>query len=145
MTIRLPDRIAGMRYASVFPVPVPASTIRCLRSAIASSTASAICICPGRYSYFECQRDRMPFFEKNCLAFSALAGAATTFLFFQSRRKRLEQGQIRRIRVDAIFRMPLHRDCKSLIGALDRFDDAVGCNRRFDEPLADMRDGLVMP
>ena len=28
MTIRLPDRIAGMRYASVLPVPVPASTIR---------------------------------------------------------------------------------------------------------------------
>ena len=27
-TTRLPERIAGTRYASVFPVPVPASTMR---------------------------------------------------------------------------------------------------------------------
>ena len=34
-TTRLPERIAGTRYASVLPVPVPASTIRCFFSASA--------------------------------------------------------------------------------------------------------------
>ena len=43
ITTRLPDRIAGTRYASVLPVPVPASTIRCFFSASAASTASAMC------------------------------------------------------------------------------------------------------
>ena len=32
MTTRLPERIAGTRYAKVLPVPVPASTIRCFLS-----------------------------------------------------------------------------------------------------------------
>ncbi len=39
----LPERMAGRRYASVLPVPVPASTMRCLRCSVkADSTASAI-------------------------------------------------------------------------------------------------------
>ncbi len=44
------QRIAGMRYASDFPTPVPASTTRCFRSASASATATAISCCSGRYS-----------------------------------------------------------------------------------------------
>src|SRR5207248_8099001 len=57
---RLPERIAGTRYASVFPVPVPASTIRCRRSVIACSTACAICSCPRRNSYAVCVRESKP-------------------------------------------------------------------------------------
>ena len=49
-TTRLPERIAGTKYASVLPVPVPASTIRCFLSASALSTASAMRSCPSRYS-----------------------------------------------------------------------------------------------
>ena len=39
--------IAGIRYAKVLPVPVPASTIRWRLSANACATASAILIWPG--------------------------------------------------------------------------------------------------
>ena len=42
----LARRSAGTRYARVFPVPVPASTIRWRLSARAASTASAISTCP---------------------------------------------------------------------------------------------------
>ena len=41
-TMRLPERIAGTRYASVLPVPVPASTRSGRLSSSADSTASAI-------------------------------------------------------------------------------------------------------
>ena len=47
MITRCPVRRAGSRYASVLPVPVPASTIRCWRSFRARSTACAISSCPG--------------------------------------------------------------------------------------------------
>ena len=41
-TTRFPERIAGIRYASVLPVPVPASTRSVFLSSIADSTAFAI-------------------------------------------------------------------------------------------------------
>ena len=42
MMTNCPSRIAGKRYASVFPVPVPASTINDAFSSSASSTACAV-------------------------------------------------------------------------------------------------------
>ena len=42
--------IAGTRYAKLLPTPVPASAIRCVPRAKASSTAAAICCCCGRSS-----------------------------------------------------------------------------------------------
>ena len=44
------SRMAGTKYAKDFPTPVPASTIRCDRAAMASATASAIASCWGRAS-----------------------------------------------------------------------------------------------
>src|ERR1043165_5361851 len=41
-------------WASVFPVPVPASTMRCRFSSNARITARAISTWPGRYSYSGC-------------------------------------------------------------------------------------------
>src|SRR6202034_2484617 len=64
-TTRLPDCSAGTRYARVFPVPVPASTIRWRLSASADSTASAISTCPARNSYLGCHLERVPCREKN--------------------------------------------------------------------------------
>ncbi len=49
-TVLRPETIAGMRYASVLPVPVPACTKRCRCVSIASSTASAISRWPSRRS-----------------------------------------------------------------------------------------------
>src|ERR1051325_6207215 len=43
-------RIAGTRYASDLPTPVPASTTRCSPVVSACATATAICCCCGRYS-----------------------------------------------------------------------------------------------
>src|SRR5438067_9680800 len=51
MTTLRPLRAAGTRYASVFPVPVPASTTRARPSARARSTCSAMASCDGRGSY----------------------------------------------------------------------------------------------
>src|SRR5271166_4927839 len=65
MITRLPERITGNRYASVLPVPVPASTIRCRFSLSACSTASAICSCPRRNSYAGCDFASTPPGPKN--------------------------------------------------------------------------------
>src|ERR1700733_13587442 len=65
MMTRLPERITGSKYASVFPVPVPASTIRCRFSSSACSTACAICNCPRRNSYAEWVRASTPPGAKN--------------------------------------------------------------------------------
>src|SRR5262245_14979024 len=43
-------RIAGTRYAKLFPTPVPASTSSCRRRKSASETASAMSSCCGRDS-----------------------------------------------------------------------------------------------
>ena len=53
------NRIAGMRYASDLPTPVPASTARCSRLCSARATATAISCCCGRNSKFFA-RDKMP-------------------------------------------------------------------------------------
>ncbi|MBK6691509.1 MAG: hypothetical protein IPG50_04800 [Myxococcales bacterium] len=50
MTTFLPLKTAGTRYASVLPVPVPASTKSGALSASAASTARAIISWPGRSS-----------------------------------------------------------------------------------------------
>ena len=49
-TTFFPLRIAGTRYASDFPTPVPASTIVCMPSRMPRSTICAICTCPERGS-----------------------------------------------------------------------------------------------
>ncbi len=54
----LPLRTAGTRYASVLPVPVPASTSRCFSSSSATSTAWAIASWPSRISQPGSARDR---------------------------------------------------------------------------------------
>jgi hypothetical protein len=46
-----PRKHGGIRYASVLPVPVPASQRSTRLSASARSTALAICSCPGLVSY----------------------------------------------------------------------------------------------
>src|SRR5450631_2744094 len=65
MITRLPERITGSKYASVLPVPVPASTMRCRFSVSACSTASAICNWPRRNSYAGWLRASTPPGPKN--------------------------------------------------------------------------------
>src|SRR5258708_5901724 len=96
-TIRLPDRMAGTRYARVFPVPVPASTSRCLRSASADSIASAISDWPWRYSNCGCHCDSGPLREKKWRAVGALAVGGMGQLYYlrcQSGAGVLQQGRL---------------------------------------------------
>src|SRR6266568_4482341 len=79
-------RIAGIRYASDLPTPVPASTARCSRFCNARATATAICCCCGRNSKFFA-RDRMPVGEKissTCATKSAPAGWGSTMEIISS-------------------------------------------------------------
>src|SRR5580704_644659 len=57
MTFR-PLRTAGTRYASVLPVPVPASTNRWFSRSRAASTASAMASCPSRSSQYGTDSER---------------------------------------------------------------------------------------
>src|SRR6202049_3630731 len=72
MITRFPERITGIKYASVLPVPVPASTIKCRFSSRACSTACAICNCPRRNSYAGCVRESTPPGAKNWWSDAAL-------------------------------------------------------------------------
>src|ERR1700694_2771181 len=83
-TIRLPERMAGTKYASVFPVPVPASTSRCFRSASADSIASAISDWPWRNSNCGCHWESGPLREKKWRAVSALADVGMGQLYYRS-------------------------------------------------------------
>src|SRR5262245_27484103 len=60
MTTRFPDSAAGTRYASVLPVPVPASTRSGRPPSRASATAMATASCSGRSSQPATACARMP-------------------------------------------------------------------------------------
>ena len=57
------NKIAGIKYASDLPTPVPASTARCSRRCSARATATAISCCCGRNSKFFAF-DKIPVGEK---------------------------------------------------------------------------------
>src|ERR1035437_7997062 len=113
MITRFPERITGIRYASVFPVPVPASTIRCRFSSSACSTACAICSCPRRNSYAGCVRDRTPPGAKNWYREASLPLGAGRFGEAEGAGWELKGTGVSIIAIPGLS----HRECRRGFGA----------------------------
>src|SRR5665213_2342597 len=130
------NKIAGIKYASDLPTPVPASTARCSRFCSARATATAISCCCGRNSKL-LALERMPLGEKISSTCCTRSIAAPIGPF--SITEIILKFQFCRIRPFALFSFPMSNRINYRTAAPETYQALLGVHQHIAKVFTDAK------